>query len=84
MSKAILLGVAAAFCMAAASPVVAATPDSGTLKSDQPEPGATPTPAATDKTKYCIVDMPTGSHIRQKTCLTRKEWLAQGFDPLAK
>ena len=83
MSKPVLLGVAAAFCMAAASPVMAATPDSGsTPKAESPEAGKAP--AATDKTKYCVVDTLVGSHIPQKTCLTRKEWLAQGFDPLAK
>jgi len=81
MSKLVLVSVAAAFCMAAASPVLAAT-DSGAPKTEQPEPGATPT--ATDKTKYCVVDTLTGSHVRQKICRTRKEWLGQGFDPLAK
>lgn len=83
MSKSILLGVAAAFCMAAASPIMAAAPDSGgTPKAEMSASGATS--AATDKMKYCVVDTITGSHIPKKTCLTRKEWLAQGFDPLAK
>jgi len=83
MSKPILMGVVAAFCMATASPVMAATPDSGgTPKAEKQEAGAAP--AAKDTTKYCLVDTLTGSHLRTKTCLTRKEWLAQGFDPLEK
>ena len=82
MSKFVLVSVAAAFCMAAASPALAATPDSSAPKAEQPEPGASPT--ATDKTKYCVVDTLTGSRISKKTCHTRKEWLAQGFDPLAR
>jgi len=83
MSKPILIGVVAAFCMAAASPVMAAAPDpGGAPKAEKSESGAAP--AATDKVKYCVVDTLTGSHLRTKTCLTRKEWLAQGFDPLEK
>jgi hypothetical protein len=83
MSKPILMGVVAAFYMAAASPVIAATPDSsGTPKAEKSEPAAAST--ARGVTKYCVVDTLTGSHLRTKTCLTRKEWLAQGFDPLEK
>ena len=81
MSKPILMGVAAAFCMAAASPVMAATPDpNGAPKAEKPESGVASVGKAA--TKYCIVDTATGSHIPKKTCLTRKEWLAQGVDPL--
>ena len=81
MSKPILMGVVAAFCMAAASPVMAAAPDPGSApKAEKPEAGAAPT--ARDTTKYCVVETPTGSHISKKTCRTRKEWLAQGVDPL--
>ena len=82
MSKPILMGVVAAFCMAAASPVMAAAPDpGGTPKAEKPESGAS---AAGDTTKYCVVDTLTGSHVRTKVCHTRKEWLTQGFDPLDK
>jgi len=81
MSKAILMGVAAIFCIAAAGPVMAATPDSGgTPKAEKSESGAAP--AARGATKYCVIETATGSHIAKKTCRTRKEWQAQGFDPL--
>ena len=81
MSKPILMGVVAAFCMAAAGPAMAATPNSGGApKADKPGSGAASEGKAA--TKYCIVDTVTGSHIPKKTCLTRKEWLAQGVDPL--
>jgi len=83
MSKPILMGVVAAFCMAAASPVMAAAPDpGGTPKAEKPEAGAAS--ATGDTAKYCVVDTLTGSHVRTKVCHTRKEWLAQGFDPLDK
>ena len=83
MSKPILMGVVAAFCMAAASPVIAATPEpAGAPKAEKSEAGATS--VAEDTTKYCVVDTPTGSHIAKKVCHTRKEWLNQGFDPLEK
>lgn len=35
-------------------------------------------------TNYCVVEVPTGSHLRQRTCHTRAEWLELGFDPLAR
>ncbi|MEO6217562.1 MAG: hypothetical protein ABIO86_16155, partial [Sphingomonas sp.] len=77
MSKPIVMVIVAAFCMAAAGPVVAATPGSGGApKAEKPESGTTSGGKAA--TKYCIVDTVTGSHIQKKTCLTRKEWLAQG------
>lgn len=83
MSKPILMGVVAAFCMAATSPVMAATPDpAGAPKAERAEAAATS--AVGDATKYCVVDTPTGSHIAKKVCHTRKEWLNQGFDPLEK
>ena len=81
MSKPILMGVVAAFCMAATSPVMAATPDpAGAPKAEKSEAGATS--VAEDTTKYCVVETHTGSHISKKTCRTRKEWLAQGVDQL--
>ncbi|MEO7688863.1 MAG: hypothetical protein ABIS51_06215 [Sphingomonas sp.] len=82
MSKPILMGVVAAFCMAAASPVIAAAPDpAGTAKAEKSEAGAA---SAAGETKYCVIDTPTGSHISKKICRTRKEWLDEGVDPLAK
>lgn len=32
--------------------------------------------------KYCVSDTPPGSHITQRVCKTRTEWMNQGFDPL--
>ncbi|MEP7007617.1 MAG: hypothetical protein ABI810_16660 [Sphingomonas bacterium] len=81
MSKPILMGVVAALCMAATSPVMADTLDpAGAPKAEKPESEAASAGGGT--TKYCVVETPTGSHISKKTCHTRKEWLAQGFDPL--
>jgi hypothetical protein len=34
--------------------------------------------------RYCVIDTMTGSRLPYKTCQTRDQWLAQGFDPLAK
>lgn len=34
-------------------------------------------------TLYCIRDTVTGSRIPRKSCKTRVEWMAQGFDPHA-
>lgn len=39
---------------------------------------------AADLQRYCVVNTPTGSHIQRKTCKTRPDWLAEGFDPLEK
>lgn len=35
-------------------------------------------------TRFCVLTTPTGTRIEQRQCHTRKEWLAYGFDPLAK
>ncbi|WP_394653042.1 hypothetical protein [uncultured Sphingomonas sp.] len=43
-----------------------------------------PQPKTVQKpTLYCIRDTVTGSRIPRKSCKTRVEWMAQGFDPLA-
>ncbi len=34
------------------------------------------------ETRYCVVSTVTGSRIPVKECKTRKDWLAEGFDPL--
>lgn len=45
----------------------------------------TPVPAKAAKAKrYCVQNTITGSRLPQRTCQTRDEWLAQGFDPLKK
>jgi hypothetical protein len=31
---------------------------------------------------YCVIDTPTGSHLRKKECHTRADWIARtGVDP---
>ena len=43
---------------------------------------------ATDKAKsvqrYCVVTTTVGSRLPKRICMTREEWLREGFDPLAK
>lgn len=38
--------------------------------------------AAKSERKYCVSDTRPASHIAQRVCKTRTEWMAQGFDPL--
>lgn len=39
--------------------------------------------APTDRVKrYCVKDRREGADIRPKTCRTRDEWRARGFDPV--
>ncbi|MEG3150000.1 hypothetical protein U1769_08885 [Sphingomonas sp. ZT3P38] len=79
MTKSLLFTVAGAM-LAAATPIVATASDS----TSAPTTGA-PAPAPVEaKTKYCIIETPTGSHARKKTCLTREEWLNRGQDPTKK
>jgi hypothetical protein len=55
---------------------------------DPREAPATPPAAAPQAmtpnaaTRYCVLSQVTGSRIPYRTCLTRKDWLKQGFDPL--
>ena len=37
-------------------------------------------PAASPRTKYCIMEGSTGSHIRKKACRTRQEWKELGVE----
>jgi hypothetical protein len=39
---------------------------------------------ASKPVRYCIVGQVTGSRLPIKECRSREDWLAQGFDPLAK
>ena len=43
-----------------------------------------PAARAAKPTRYCIVETFTGSRIPVKQCQSREDWLARGFDPLAK
>ena len=52
------------------------------------EPAATPTPVASEANKpsakrYCVDAVLTGTRVPRRTCMTRADWLKQGFDPLA-
>lgn len=48
-------------------------------------PAATAAPkAAVKQARYCIKETLTGSRLPTRVCNTREDWLAQGFDPLAK
>ncbi len=53
-----------------------------------PEPATEQTEAvqapAARPVRYCVIETLTGSRIPVKQCQTRADWLAQGFDPLAK
>lgn len=78
MSKIIMLigGAALAF----AAPAMAANSDSEAAGSVPKIEQAKPKPDQ----RYCVVSNITGSRIEHKVCKTRKEWLAEDFDPLAK
>lgn len=54
-----------------------------TVTAPATDPGGDSSPKARP-TRYCIVETPTGSHLSRRECHTRKEWMDQGFDPLAK
>ena len=47
-----------------------------------PAPSSSSADAPNPKVRYCIIEDITGSHIPRKTCKTRADWLAEGFDPL--
>jgi hypothetical protein len=45
---------------------------------------ATPAPVSA-RQRYCIREVPTGSHIERTTCKTRSQWMEEeGLDPIAK
>lgn len=58
---------------------VASTPAAPAPQVGQQAPAAQAKP-----TNYCVVRTVTGSHLRTKTCHTREDWLALGFDPMAR
>lgn len=69
--------IAAAVLVAGATaPAQAADPTTGAGK-------MAPAAKVEKPSRYCVVETPTGSHVRKKTCLTRDEWIAKtGNDPL--
>ncbi len=80
MSKIILSSFAVA-ALAFAVPALAAGPDGAATNGTVPDTGK-PKPKA--EQRYCVLQTETGSILERKTCKTRKEWLAEGVDPLAK
>ncbi|QQV78321.1 hypothetical protein H5J25_06535 [Sphingomonas aliaeris] len=51
---------------------------------EQTEAAPAPAARAAKPVRYCVIETFTGSRIPVKHCQTRADWLAQGFDPLAK
>jgi len=80
MSKIVLSSLAVA-ALAFAAPAFAAAPDAAATNGTVPDAGK-PKPKA--EQRYCVVYTITGSILEHKTCKTRKDWLAEGVDPLAK
>jgi hypothetical protein len=84
----IMMLTAIAPVLAAVSPTVATAQDQPVAAVAAPAPMATPSPATLSPAtpprakRYCVKETITGSRIPVKTCFTRDEWLAQGFDPL--
>lgn len=80
MSKFILSSVAVA-ALAFAAPALAAGPDGTATNGTVPDAAhAQPNPAQ----RICVAFNITGSILPQKICKTRKQWAAEGIDPLAK
>jgi hypothetical protein len=70
------IATVAAAILASTTPVAAAT-------TPAPAPAATPA-AVNANPRVCIIDTPTGSHLRLRTCKRLNDWRAQGIDPLPK
>jgi len=74
--------------MTFASAVLAIVPgvSSATPRAGDAAPAASAVPAPAEaQPKYCVLETPTGSHIRKKTCLTRDQWINScNFDPTEK
>ncbi len=50
-----------------------------------PVPAKPAAPAASDSKLYCVVRDVTGSHLQQRTCKTREQWIRDDdFDPTKK
>jgi hypothetical protein len=84
MSKTLLSSIVVA-TLAFAAPALAAGPEA-TVATAASADGAiisnTAQAAPNVDRRYCVVDEITGSRLPHKVCKTRKEWLAEGFDPL--
>lgn len=84
MSK-ILLSCLTVATLAFAAPALAAGPETtaaNVASADGAAVANSPQVAPNVDRRYCVVERITGSRMPHKTCKTRKEWLAEGFDPL--
>ena len=77
----------ATFALTAAL-LTAASPAFADLAKTAADPSSQPTeiaikPAA-KPVQYCVEEQLTGSMLKRRICNTRDQWMAQGFDPLAK
>jgi len=83
MSK-ILLSCLTVATLAFAAPALAAGPETPTANVASVDgavvANSTQVAPNVDR-RYCVVEQITGSRMPHKTCKTRKEWLAEGFDP---
>jgi hypothetical protein len=70
--------------IAVAAPVADARPEPTRASPSAAIPAQAESRVARSKqVRYCVMETTTGSRIARKTCRTRDEWLADGFDPLA-
>ena len=86
MIKTVIFAVSGAL-IAAASPALADTaraPAEPATTASSAAPVQAPTAKPARAQRYCVSETLTGSRLPQKVCQTRKQWLDQGFDPLAK
>jgi len=89
MSKTLLSSIAVAM-LAFAAPAFAGGPETATVNVASADGAVVTNATETARTassperRYCVVDRITGSRMQHRVCKTRKEWLDEGFDPLAK
>jgi hypothetical protein len=86
MIKTVIFAVSGAL-IAAASPALADTgraPAEPTTSANTAGSGGKAATKSAASQRYCVKETNLDSRIPRRTCQTRDEWLAQGFDPLAK
>lgn len=79
-----MFALAAALAAAAASPVVVAPVAPVAPAASENAPPAKPVSPQADNRRVCVTGMLTGSRLPHEECRTRAQWIAEGFDPLAK
>ncbi|MES2097802.1 MAG: hypothetical protein V4459_13675 [Pseudomonadota bacterium] len=73
---------AALFGLALTAGVAQADPKERNAPVSDPTPTSQPEKSRAQDQKICVVDAMTGTRIPQKVCKTRREWMAEGVDPL--